>query len=234
MTKHAVQAACRVKRTLADERIGKCTYCGTPGVLHRDHVPPKGLFPSPRPNNLITVPACDGCNLGASRHDEYFRTVVALRGDVGGTPAGRRVQASVLRALNRPGQRGFRKAIDRATEKSPILDSRGSPLSIIEVQVDRLAAVVNRITAGLFFHFFLRRVPNNCKVGSQFDSEFGVETLRQFSDLNARLDSAPLMVSHPGVYQSRCVVDSETPDLTVWRHRFYDSVSVMSATIPMS
>lgn len=54
----------------------KCYLCGAPATTS-DHIPPRGVFPSPRPANLITVPACKACNQGCSLDDEYFRTVVS-------------------------------------------------------------------------------------------------------------------------------------------------------------
>lgn len=58
------------------ENKSECYLCGGVATT-RDHIPPLGLFPAPRPHNLITVPACDSCNRGNSLHDEYFRVTVA-------------------------------------------------------------------------------------------------------------------------------------------------------------
>lgn len=53
-----------------------CYLCG--GIpTTRDHVPPLGMFPAPRPKNLVTVPTCESCYRGGSLHDEYFRVTVA-------------------------------------------------------------------------------------------------------------------------------------------------------------
>src|SRR5262245_40510953 len=54
-----------------------CVICGEREATTRDHVPPKGIFPKPRPQ-LVTVPACAQCNSGSSLHDESFRTYLAL------------------------------------------------------------------------------------------------------------------------------------------------------------
>jgi len=53
-----------------------CVFCGDPATT-RDHVPPKGVFPDPKPSDLITVPACDSCNSDTKLDDEYFRWLVA-------------------------------------------------------------------------------------------------------------------------------------------------------------
>ena len=54
-----------------------CCFCGNPATT-MDHVPPDGIFPDPKPTNLITVPACSKCNKGSSKDDEYFRTIIAI------------------------------------------------------------------------------------------------------------------------------------------------------------
>jgi hypothetical protein len=51
-----------------------CAICGKPcETTTRDHIPPKGLFGKPLPDNLLTVPSCQQCNQEASGDDEYFR-----------------------------------------------------------------------------------------------------------------------------------------------------------------
>jgi hypothetical protein len=54
-----------------------CAYCDDPAMT-RDHVPSKKLFTPPLPDNLITVPACDRCNNGASDDDEVFRNELSI------------------------------------------------------------------------------------------------------------------------------------------------------------
>ncbi len=50
-----------------------CYLCGATENLTKDHIPPKNLFPSPKPNNLITVWCCKKCNEKFSLIDESFR-----------------------------------------------------------------------------------------------------------------------------------------------------------------
>ena len=56
-----------------------CAFCGTNQATTRDHVPPKGIFTRPLPNDLVTVPACNPCNNKASVLDEQFRVMLSLR-----------------------------------------------------------------------------------------------------------------------------------------------------------
>lgn len=54
-----------------------CYLCGSPENLTKDHIPPKNLFPTPKPKNLITVWCCKKCNQEFSLIDESFRVFVS-------------------------------------------------------------------------------------------------------------------------------------------------------------
>ena len=54
-----------------------CAICGLEKASTLDHIPPKSIFPKPRPA-LITVPACIKCNNAASKDDEAFRVFLSL------------------------------------------------------------------------------------------------------------------------------------------------------------
>lgn len=50
-----------------------CYLCNLTENLTKDHIPPKNLFPSPKPTDLITVWCCKKCNEKFSLIDESFR-----------------------------------------------------------------------------------------------------------------------------------------------------------------
>jgi hypothetical protein len=52
-----------------------CYWCGE-AATSREHVPPKGLFPQGKNNQLITVPSCEKHNEALSDVDEKFRVFV--------------------------------------------------------------------------------------------------------------------------------------------------------------
>jgi len=54
-----------------------CYLCGSTKGLTRDHIPPKNLFPSPKPTNLATVLCCKKCNEEYTLIDESFRVFVS-------------------------------------------------------------------------------------------------------------------------------------------------------------
>ena len=80
-------------------RKGECVYCGRLALLTDDHVPPQALCSKPRPIDLVVVPACVSCNGGASKDDEYFKTVMILKDRAGSHPEAVSVRPSVFRGL---------------------------------------------------------------------------------------------------------------------------------------
>lgn len=76
---------------MSEEELELCYLCGiqvrsyslsagekpSANFRTRDHVPPSGLFPSPKPSNLIAVPCCFHCNNQHSGFDERLRLVAS-------------------------------------------------------------------------------------------------------------------------------------------------------------
>lgn len=54
-----------------------CIYCGSVELIIRDHVPPKCMFPRPKPLDTVTVPACRQCNTSYQMDDEHFTVAMA-------------------------------------------------------------------------------------------------------------------------------------------------------------
>jgi hypothetical protein len=64
-------------RDYADDRLLQgCTYCGSPDVTTRDHVPSKCLLEDPLPPNLPVVGSCDECNQKFSKDEEYIACLI--------------------------------------------------------------------------------------------------------------------------------------------------------------
>lgn len=56
----------------------RCVLCGECKETTTEHLPPRSCFPKPRPNNLITVPACEDCNGSRSALDEEFSAFLGI------------------------------------------------------------------------------------------------------------------------------------------------------------
>jgi hypothetical protein len=90
----------------------QCVYCGAFGADTFDHIPPKGIYSQPRPNNLITVPACRQChNDETSKDDEYFRLALQLRDGIDSHPDVVKTRPTLLRSLQNPCKLGMRNAL---------------------------------------------------------------------------------------------------------------------------
>lgn len=175
----------------------ECVYCGSTQDLGKDHVPPKNLFPKPRPSNLVTVPACGSCNLGASKDDEYFRTVVAMRHDVADHPTIRRLLPTLYRGLARDEGRGLLasiandiRTVERRTPSGVYIDTAPT----YHVDLARLDRVVRRCLMGLFAVNLGRRVPDDFE--ALVYSFAGVNDTRGAQRM---LEQAQMIAKGPGI-----------------------------------
>ncbi len=97
-----------------------CVICNVRIATSDDHIPPKNLFPKPRPNNLITVRACDICNGGSSKNDELFRVYLVLEEKVAALPQTKKLIDSFSRSLMRPQAKGFKQGLSDSLIKANI------------------------------------------------------------------------------------------------------------------
>lgn len=139
---------------MSRDRADICAYCGSPSPTTRDHVPPRGVFPSPRPADLITVPSCAGCNLGASQSDELFRTYLSLRVGVDTIPTSH-LWEQTLEGI-RHNRRLHRRLLDGLqplwlATPSGIIHERGRGGSW---DADAHDPTIERLIRGLYFHHY--------------------------------------------------------------------------------
>ena len=145
--------------------VKQCALCGLEkDDLTREHVPPKSVFPSPRPENTITVPSCHDCNSSFKLDDEYFRLLIAA----GASPeSGRHFQLWEEKAVGSTLARSpalktnlreeFLK-IKEFHQQSPLQTFDGTALSddlVESVQpfdADRINRVLVKTIRGLHFH----------------------------------------------------------------------------------
>jgi hypothetical protein len=204
----------------------RCYVCGktaeeTPeGKLTKDHLPPKNLFPKPRPANLITVPCCYSCNNSAHNDDEYFRIAVSCMYNadkigkqlwkdkvVGSTVRKRRLRTS-LDKLNASFKRialitpqGIEDAVEGALQAAPV------------------KRVLLRITKGLLYKLY-PQIERSCltfKV-SQLDP-FKVND-PSFNQIRHHLHS---LQRGDGVYRCWYEVDTSYSWKGLWVHMFFGS-----------
>jgi hypothetical protein len=135
-----------------------CYLCGRKSSkenpLTSDHIFPKGLFPPPRPKNLITLPCCKECHDQYAKDDEYFRNVIATDHRIFMHPEGTKLWPRVLQSLrNGP---FFRKHFLSLLKEIEVVTPEGLYLgkaTTIKPDMKRLKRVLKRTAWGLhYFH----------------------------------------------------------------------------------
>jgi len=131
-----------------------CIFCGSSEDMTVDHIPPKALFPEPRPSNMLTVPCCKRCNELFSKDDEYFRTVLVSHASVCSDPNVQAVNEKLIRSMSRPEAAAMASAIRKSLHVVDVTSRGGIYLGIspaMRVSADRINHITVRIARGLFY-----------------------------------------------------------------------------------
>lgn len=145
-----------------------CAICGERDGTTRDHVPPKAIFPKPRPNNLITVPACLECNNGASDNDDLFKVFLSLQAAGNNEIARRLFQEKTVRTLKR--NQSLLTLILEEAKELQIINNQGNIETRTGVLWDSAAhdAVMERTIRGLYFHHSGSPIPIDTNLAVQW------------------------------------------------------------------
>jgi len=214
-----------------------CAYCGSSDNLTDDHVPPKNLFPKPRPNNLITVPACANCLSSTSKDDEYFRIKMCFRDDVGKHPSARANLDPIFRSLTRKKATGLRKQflsdIRYVELKTPAGLYLGKRLGY-NVDVTRIHRVVERTVRGLYFTESGNILGLNNEVRVYLNEDLQEQPQNVIDQLRktiiAPLATYPAKVIGNNVFLYRYHIAKDNPLVSVWGLSFYGKVPCLAMT----
>jgi hypothetical protein len=218
-----------------------CAYCGSSDSLTKDHVPPKNLFPKPRPHNLVKVLACNNCHSQTSKDDEYFRLKILMRNGISSNLAARVVWNTVLRSLSKSEAIGFRRktlsdfrVINIKTPSGLYVDRKLG----YNVNMNRIRSVVQRIVRGLYFVESENPLGLNNEVRVYMDEDIK----QQPSDVIKKLQQTilqPLAALSPriignNVFLYRYKIMKENPLLSVWGMSFYEHIPFLAITTPIN
>lgn len=131
-----------------------CTYCANPADT-KDHIPPKGLFPKPRPSSLITVPSCSSCNKSYSKDDEYLRDVLSFREELSDNPFIKQLNKAIPRRFDPSRAEGYFKYIHRRMGEEAVKTRAGIYLGVkatFNEDLSRIQRVLERMAKGLYRH----------------------------------------------------------------------------------
>jgi hypothetical protein len=140
-----------------------CAFCGEPAVTD-DHVPPKCLFPKPRPGNLITVRACKTCNEGTKLDDEYFRDATLTGIDEQRFPEAMALSLRKIEDMGTdPKKRGYGWATYQSVRNVEVHTEAGiyiGDAGARELDLDRMRKTIEKCVRGLYFHHYQERIPD--------------------------------------------------------------------------
>lgn len=214
-----------------------CVYCGTNAGTD-DHVPPKNLFPKPRPSNLVTVRSCDNCNCGAKKDDEYFRDILVFREDVGETEAGAKLWETVKRSLRRPEARRFRSSLAESMfddfAESPGRVTVGTAAKI-EFDADRMKRVLERTVKGLYFKHLGNPMPASDKLVVYFEQHFDMfpdAVSEMLGEIVTYVTMQPRHTIGDDIFEYCYAPVADHPSSSAWAMRFYSSVYFLAINVP--
>ena len=216
-----------------------CLYCGSQEDLDNDHVPPKCIFPKPRPTGLVEVRACRKCNGGASKDDEHFRMMLCLSQDIGETPEAQKNWAPIFRSLKRPQARGMMKALLGSIRPVRAMSWGGVHLGTrmgFKVDLTRINRVIERTVRGLYFKEMNQRLPEGYDVTVFCDetliNELPVILNKLQETLIIPLAAAPPKIIAPNIFFYRVLIAEDNPAATAWALTFYERKSFLAITCP--
>jgi len=201
--------------------VEACFICGAVADT-RDHVPPLGLFPKPRPSTLITVPACLACNRAKDRDDEYFRFIVSAAGDDTPAAAALRRQRILPRLRTHPalGHEIMRKSriVDAVTPEGVL-----APRPALEFDFDRLQRVIAKMVKGLYLHVYGERLEGVAIEDFLLNPDPPADAKAYFATL-------PRRTVAPDIFSFWCDRDPVDPRISIWFLGFFTQTLFVTQT----
>lgn len=206
----------------------KCAICATGDAVNLDHVPPRSIFPRPRPSDLITVPACAECNAGSSMNDEEFKVALSLLAGIE-TPATLALwQQGALPtfAHNRRLHREFLKRFVKVEVRSKggiYLGTEGAVL----IPKAGVHAVLVRTIRGLYYHHFGKALGARARCDVQRYEGQGADN----PELGQFVMRLPFKSIANGALRYRYGRAEDSPLNSIWFLLFFDAVPVFGYTM---
>ena len=206
-----------------------CPYCLERESDTQDHVVPEGLFDVAPPGGYIKVPACEPCNNGHSRDEEYFLFMILAEATFTSDVANRVLDR--MANDHRSGRRrriGLVKAVQAKLRPASIYTPAGIYLGrggATELDTSRVNRVLVKMIRGLYFHEFGAPLPQAAAVFVEIKPE--AEHL-QLPPVQAALAAPPKHLADVFSYRVWALPGWEA--YTSWALGFYDSVLAIGVT----
>lgn len=203
-----------------------CAICGEREGTTRDHVPPKAIFPRPRPDNLVTVPACPECNNGASDHDDLFKVYLSMQAAGNNEIARRLFQEKTVRTLER--NQSLLAAIRNEATVVEVINNQGRLETRTGILWDSDAhdRVIERTIRGLYFHHAGNSILNDANLAVQWLSGVPDDILP-----NLHLFNEVILGDNQVTY--KYIIYEEDPRYSLWLFDFYGAHWASGHTSPV-
>jgi len=131
-----------------------CYLCGDLNPSTKDHIPPRGFFPEPRPSNLITVPCCASRNNAFAKDDEAVRAWFSA--SLGATPAGDWILTNKVVPGTMIRSPAFRESLLNSIEDTKLLSEQEGLIDVAQFSVDpdRIERFIIRVVKGLLSFYY--------------------------------------------------------------------------------
>ena len=206
-----------------------CCLCGIRPATTKDHIPPKCIFPSPRPVDIITVPACEECNEGTSAIDEEFRVFVSMFAGKRTAEAERLWENQTLSTVKKN-----RRLLDKATsacQPGYITSKHGIILGTVDLVVwdDSMSQIIDKMIRGLYFYHFGQILADRVDITVK---QVNILTMNDIERNNLRECLKPLPCNYvaDGQFLYRYARANDNPLRSVWFFIFHSSLMVMGHT----
>ena len=212
-----------------------CVYCRSPHNLDHDHIPPKSLFPPPRPENLITVPCCPKCHKEFNENDAYFRNYLIFSPQCSWHPAARQLKEVGLRSLQDSNvgepSNPYIHTVDKffhTMSHSGLAPGLGTTVTVDD---DRIGDAVVRIVVGLFWVENKKYLPDDYEVEviGSYDTEYSNWPVQQ--SVHRLLSVVEPVNIGDGVFQYWWSWDKQAPPgeahQSDWLLRFYEGTTFL-------
>lgn len=187
-------------------------------------MPPKGIFPKPRPANLITVPSCGNCNGNTKLDDEYFRLIVSVASNNSSDGS------AILTTRVFPKWREKPALLERLISSMRLVDAYSEGGIFVGARpaftysAKRLLNVIRKTVKGLYYHHICLPIPVPYDVK---DFQLRPRLAKSFIPLVQALRRYDMGTD---AFSYRYVVDEKEPGLSYWFLMFYKDVLIWTRT----
>lgn len=205
-------------------RRALCYLCGLPGADTREHVIPYCFFTSPRPANLLTLPAHKKCNSKYAISDEYSRNILAWLGMDRSKIAQELWDGQISRAFKRsaPLRNHIHSSLVERVDKFSVGGIYLGSAPGMRLDTRRFYPTIEKIVRGLHRHNSGSVLPNDAKFGRWLLQEPMAGTRR------AMFERASPIWGYPDVFAARFFLFTKEGSVvgTWYWLRFYNKTSI--------